>query len=636
VFGLCCDLILLVTGMATVVLHDYTPNPLTEQGVFAIVVEEPPVERENSVKATVRLTAVMTDSTWMRKDEKLLLYLRKDSLSLKLRQGDLLFVETILRPIRNAGNPYEFDYAAYLKRKHIGRSAFVESDKWTLSRSYAQSPLQNIPNRIRDILLDCYRRSGIEGNELAVVCALTLGYRVYMNDDLLSAYSSSGAMHVLAVSGLHVGVFYFILVLLLGRIPFLQSSKVAWALIMLGLLWTYAVVTGMSPSVSRATVMFSIIVIGKSFHRRAYIYNSIAVSAFLLLLFNPANLYEVGFQLSYMAVLAIVYLYPKLYRLIDCKYYLTEKLWKLACTSLAAQIGTAPVSLYYFCQFPGYFLLSNFIAVPLASLIIYGAVILFALSPTPVLATLWGQLYEKLIYLLNSSVFFIEKFPGSVISPVFFQAWEVFLFYILMICTLAWMATRRKKFLVAALGFCLVWVTGSTLRDYRDLSRKQLIVYHSPGNTLLQFINGRRDVICYRGRNESFQPEYLTANAHVAMQLQDVTLYPLDSAFLPVPDKPDLQIADHLIRFAGKSILVFDRVHPPGEMIRHVDTDVAVLTQNVRAEIAELIRCCSPETIVADASNSLKNTERWAKECTQAGVRYHCTVNNGAFVMSIK
>ncbi|MDR1667461.1 MAG: ComEC family competence protein [Bacteroidales bacterium] len=635
-FGLFFDLILMTAGMVTVALHEHAPNRLTEQGLFAVVVKEPPEERKNSVRAIVQLTATLTDSTQVNKSEDLMLYLRKDSLSLRLQQGDLLLVETVLQPVRNVGNPYEFDYAAYLQRKHISRSAFAESGKWKLLRHYAQGPLQNIFNRLRTVLLDNYRQAGLEGNELAVAFALTLGYRAYMNDELLSAYSASGAMHVLSVSGLHVGVFYFIIAFLLGRLSFLRRCKAAWVLIMLGLLWMYAVITGMSPSVSRATVMFSIIVVGKGFRRKTYIYNSIAASAFLLLLLNPSGLYDVSFQLSYMAVLSIVYLYPKLYRLLNCKYRLTDKLWGLTCTSLAAQFGTAPISLYYFHQFPGYFLPTNFVAIPLSSLIIYGAVILLVLSSTPVLAELWGHLYEKLIYSLNSSVFFIEKLPGSVIYPVYFQAWECFLVYGLMICALVWITARRKKFLLVALVFCLAWAVGSILHDYRNLSRRQLIVYHSPGNTLVQLINGRQDMTWCRSQNASFQPDQFTATARMAMQLNSVTPYSPDSAFFLPSNMPEIQTFDNLIRFAGKNMLIFDRAHPPNGMIRHVDVDIALLTQNARTEITELIRCCSPETVVADASNSPKNTERWAKECQQAGLRYHCTANDGAFVMLMK
>ncbi|MDR0814883.1 MAG: ComEC family competence protein [Bacteroidales bacterium] len=638
-FGLVSDLFLLTSGAATVAVHSYTPQTQTEQVIFTAVIEEPPLERENSIKMTAVVNSCLRDSSWQKGSEKVILYIRKDSLSLALRQGDKLMMDAVLKPITNAGNPYELDYAAYLSRRHISRSAFVEGGKWTLLQHYAQNPLVNVSNRIRYFLLGIYEESGLTGNEMAVASALTLGYRASMDNDLLSAYSASGAMHILSVSGLHVGVYFLILNFLFGKITFLQRHKIWWVLIMLGCLWLYALITGMSPSVLRATLMFSIIVAGMGLRRRAYIYNSMAASAFLLLLVNPANIFDVSFQLSYMALLAIVFFYPKFYNLLNFKNSLADNIWQLTCTSIAAQLGTAPISLYYFHQFPNYFLLTNFIAIPLSSLVIYGAVILFVLSPVPVLFNLWGQLFGVAIYILNSFIFFIEKLPGSLISSIRFGGWENWLAYALMILVSVWLLTRRSKYLILTLVVCLAWVSGSVYCDYRDVSQKHLFVYNSQGNTVIQMVNGRQDMVWHRSRNEAFPVNSLTHNARVAMRLDQTVFRPLDSVFLQPPANipfPDIQTSDNYLCFAGKRILIFDRLHPPSSLMNDVEADIVIITQNIRADMNDILRRCTPGVIIADASNTPDKAALWEEECKRAGIPCHNTQRSGAFVADMK
>ena len=224
-YGIFLYIFLFVTGMCTVSLRAFTPVEYPQEGIWLAVVNEPPAERENSMKATVEIRANLTDNIAVACNESVMAYFRKDSLSRSIRQGDLLVMNATLNPVTNAGNPHEFDYRGYLARKHISRSAFVESGHWTQIDSYAQSPLLNFSNRLRNHLLDIFRRSGLSGNELAVISALTLGYKADLDDELRYAYSASGAMHVLAVSGLHVGIIYMVLSFVMKLIPFLNRFK---------------------------------------------------------------------------------------------------------------------------------------------------------------------------------------------------------------------------------------------------------------------------------------------------------------------------------------------------------------------------------------------------------------------------
>ena len=632
--GIFLNIFLLSAGICSVALRAFEPIEVSEQGVWLVVVDEPPRERANSMKAYVRVRANITDEDEIAHDELVVAYFRKDSLSRLIRQGDLIVINATLNPVTNAGNPYEFDYKAYLARRYISRSVFIESGNWQHIDSYAQSPLYNFSNRIRNNLLEILKRAGLSGNELAVVSALTLGYRVDLDDELRQAYKISGAMHILAVSGLHVGIIYMVLNTILMMFPFLNRAKWLRALIQLSTLWLFALITGMSPSVMRAATMFSFIAVGSALFRRTYVYNSIAASAFILLLINPNNLLEISFQFSYSAVIAIVFLHPLLFRMISFENIVLKKIWDLTCVSIAAQTGVLPFALYYFHQFPTYFIFANYVVVPAASVIIYGAVFLFVISPIPVVLEIFGWLLDKFMFGVNFMVFFIEKLPGSVILGIRFAEWEIFFAYVLIASMGAWALTKRKTAFFTMFVIIVLWTFGATVRSNHDQQRQQLIVYNTNGNSLLQFIDGRDNTVWYATRNATFNANSFLDNQRTAMQLTGGRYHNLDSALVIENQTAELFNDGNFVQFADKRLVIFTRDNPPQIAEQQtIRTDVVILSQNVNASIPKIIESYSPEIIVIDASNIRTRIERWERECDEAGVKYHRIDRDGAFVL---
>ena len=636
-YGIFLNAFFFVAGICAVSFRSFAPVEQSEEGMWQVVVDEPPVERANSIKATVRVFANLVGETETVCNERVMTYFRKDSLSRRLRQGDLLVMDATLDPVVNAGNPHEFDYRGYLARKRIGRSAFVESGHWQRLDSYAQNPLFNFSNQIRNHLLDILKRATLSGNELSVASALVLGYRADIDAELRKAYSSSGAVHILAVSGLHVGIVCMVLNTVLMLFPFIHRSRWLPALIQLTFLWLFALITGLSPSVMRATTMFSFIVAGKALHRKGYIYNSISASAFLLLLANPNNLLDVGFQFSYIAVIFIVFFHSSLYGLLSFKNKLLDKAWDLTCVSIAAQAGVAPLSLFYFHQFPTYFILSNFVVIPAASIIIYGAFLLFAVSPIPILLETFGWMLDKFLYVVNFLVFAIEKLPGSVTLGIRFDHWEIIFAYVWVAALSIWMMKKRKTALLATLLIITFWIAGAAIRSSHDLQRQQLLVYNTQGSSLLQFVNGRDHSTWYAGRNPSFNVSGFTENQRTAMQLKDGQYFHLDSALLAEKESSmptGLSGDGNLLQFAGKRLAVFTRDIPPQNAGRQfIQTDVVILTQNVNIRIPQIMESYRPGTIVMDASNSQARIDRWERECAEAGVKCHRVDRDGAFLL---
>ena len=636
-YGIFLYLFLFISGICTVALHTFTPVEQSEQGLWLAVVNEPPTERANSMKATVRIRANLTENTSIVCDERVMTYFRKDSVSKRIKQGDLLVINATLNLVTNAGNPHEFDYRSYLARKHISRSAFVESGHWYPLDSYAQGPLINFSNRLRNNLLDIFKRSGLSGNELAVTSALVLGYKADIDDELRYAYSASGAMHIMAVSGLHVGIIYMVLLAVMQLIPFLNRFKWLRALILLVCLWIYALITGLSPSVLRSTIMLSFILAGEVLFRRAYVYNSIAASAFVLLLVNPGNLFEVSFQFSYLAVIAIIFFHNHLSSLLTFQHRLPKYLWELTCVSIAAQIGTVPLSLYYFHQFPSYFFLSNLVVIPAASVIIYGALLLFVVSPVPIVFETIGWLLDKFVYLCNFCIFFIEKIPGCVILGIRFGSWEILFAYVFVVTVTIWMLKAHKMALFATLTVLFLWIAGGTNRTNNDIQRQQLIVYNIQGNSLLQFISGHDNIIWYANRNPSFNASRFTESQRIAMQLDGAQCLTLDSAFhSKEPLLAGLYANGNFVQFADKRMAIFTRDMPPQSVGQSVQTDVAILTQNINTRISQIVESYHPNLVVIDASNAQTRADRWERECVEAGVNCHRVDKRGAFVLRIE
>lgn len=316
---------------------------------------------------------------------------------------------------------------------------------------------------------------------------------------------------------------------------------------------------------------------------------------------------------------------------------LPDMAWDLTCVSISAQLGVAPLALCYFHQFPTYFILSNFVVIPAATIIIYGSLMLFIVSPVPLLLETLGWLLDKFLYMINFLIFSIEKLPGSVILEIRFASWEIIFAYSLVATLSIWMLTKRKTALFAAVSIIMFWLTGATIRTSGDLRRQQLIVYNAQGNSIFQFISGHQHTNWYAGRNPSFNVQGFIKNQRTAMQLNYGQYYPLDSALFSEKESslPFVLYNDNnLIQFAEKRLAIFTRDTPPqsaGQLT--LPTDVVILSQNVNVRISQIVESYNPGMVVMDASNSPARIDRWETECVEAGVPCHRVDKDGAFVL---
>jgi competence protein ComEC len=377
-------------------------------------------------------------------DRTVLLYLPKDSLSATVRRGDELSFRAVITPPTDIDSTDAFDYARYLHRQGISGTGFVPRGRWLIESYRTQSNWQQTAFDARERILALYRRLPFNDDERALLSALTVGYKTDLSPDVRESFSVSGVSHVLAVSGMHVGLIYGLILLLFGGVSSgSRFSLILQTLVSLLLLWIFAFITGLSPSVVRAALMFSLLALSRLVSGRTIAFNTLCVAALGMLAFRPLWLFDVGFQLSFTAVSAILFLQPRLGRLWLPKRPIIRYVWSICTVSVAAQIGVTPLILFYFGRFSTHFLVTNVLVVPLVALTVYAAVVLLATSPIAFLCTGVAWLVKGLLASLLWIVRGIERLPYASIDEVPFTMTGVCLCYSALIL-LCWFLERHS------------------------------------------------------------------------------------------------------------------------------------------------------------------------------------------------
>lgn len=394
-------------------------------------------EKQRSVLYKSRLLAYQQGDSLLPIPHRpqVLLYLPKDSTAYTLEKGHRIALRANIQPPRNFGN-LPFDYARYLKRKGIAATAYVPIKKWKVIGKDSLSGWREQAEAYQELLASHYQALGFKGDELAVLKALTIGEKEDLSEEIRETYSISGASHVLALSGLHIGLIAWFLTIILSffteHIRWMRPIGSVLTLILLG---GFAYFTGLSPSVVRAVIMFSILAIVRLWRNEPLTLNVVAFTAFIMLCFKPVWLFDVGFQLSFSAVCAILLFCPRLNALCPSRNIIIKKTWELISVSIAAQLGTIPLVIYYFGRFSTHFLLTNLWIIPLVTLVLYLAIAMLLLIPFPTLQGYVAWLLEKTLMLQHKGLHWIESLPYSSFDNLQISIIDVCLLYLLLHAT---------------------------------------------------------------------------------------------------------------------------------------------------------------------------------------------------------
>lgn len=549
-----------------------------------------------------------------------LLYFPKDSLASALSRGDELIINARLSPPVNNGNPDEFDYARYLKRKGITGTAYVAAGHWKAIGHDSSRTFRQVALDYREKVVTLYRSLGFRGDELAVLSALTVGDKEELSEDIVETYSVTGASHVLALSGLHIGLIY---ALFWFFFRFLwkqwQYLKLFLILCLILFLWGFAFLTGLSPSVVRSVIMFSLLALAGLQPEKPLTLNTLSATAFLMLLYHPAWLFDVGFQLSFSAVTAIIVFQPKFYALWAVKNRLLRYVWGLATVSIAAQLGTAPLVILYFSRFSTHFLLTNLWVIPMVTLILYSAVVLLFLTPFPFLQQAFSGVVELFVRVQNAVLHWIEELPLASADGIRMDVWEVLLFYLFM--GLVYNSFKRCTAQNVYLSLCILLLIASysTVSNLLSAPRRSIVFYNIRGcpvvhcldedsrswvvsaDSLFDFSRLRRTLSPYWRRLGLKQPQVITKDCSIA----------------------GLSVSNQLLCYGGKRVCLLNDARWRNKAANHpLSVDYLYISQGYEGGIEELSSLFSVGTVVFDGSLAAYHREKLINECIRLGISY--------------
>ncbi len=416
---------------------------LTETSML-VTIGEPLTEKERSYKTSAKMEAVVSGGKWKSVNGKLLLYLHKDSLSRNLSYGSRLLIKTNIRLIRNTDKTGGFDYQQYCAFQGIYHQAYLPTGSYLLVHGSYGSLFTKTLYDTRSKILYVLKKYVRGEKEAGVAEALLIGYRNDLDKDLVKAYSNTGVVHIIAISGLHLGMIYGLLIAVFSKVPKNRLTHWLKPIAILLVLWGFSLLTGAAASILRSAVMFSFIVAGESIGRRTNVYNTLAASAFCLLFYNPWFLWDAGFLLSYTAVLSIVVFMKPVYKWFYIKNKLLNSIWQLNAVTLSAQVLTLPIVLFYFHQFPNLFLFTNAVAVPLSGLILYAELLLLLVAPLPV-NSFTGKSISFLIAQMNGYIERTASLPFSVTNHINVSFLQTILLYGMLFVVSWWLFHRKRR-----------------------------------------------------------------------------------------------------------------------------------------------------------------------------------------------
>lgn len=545
---------------------------------------------------------------------KVLLLIEGDSLQHKFQVGNTYIVQGTFDTILNL-NPFGFDYKKYLKNHQIFHQLIVSNQTFTQLKGNDKS-LQSLAAAIRLKVISALLKEGFKNDVLAVMNALILGQRSDISDDLLKSYAGAGAMHILAVSGLHIGIILLLLLAIFKPLYSIKKGKIMAGILIVLLLWCYAIIVGLSPSVVRAVTMFSAVTVGLLLNKHSIVYNTLVISVFFLLLFNPFYLFEIGFQLSYTAVFFIVWLQPKFYNLWQPKSWLIKKIWQLITVSLAAQIGVLPLSLYYFHQFPSLFFITNLLIIPFLGLVIIIGIVVISLSILQLEPHFLTTAYIFIIEKMNMVVILIANQEAFLFKNIRFSLALVVGSYLFIILLFKWIEYNTyRRFMSVMLALIVIQMV-FIFEKYSIQIQNQFIVFNTYRNTLLGFRNGSKLQLSTTIKSDKTTINYINQYL-IEAHLKNVEI----DTFIP-----------NIINYKESKILVID--HNGIFNIPQLKPELILLRNSPKINFERMLNLLKPKMIIADASNYKSYVNLWKNSAKKNSIKFINTAKFGAFILN--
>lgn len=568
-------------------------------------------EKLKSTKKNQRYVAIIKSINHRKSLGTILLNIRHSSQNTNIPIGSHLAVDGLLYHNKAPFNPNQFDYSGYLENQQIYAQIYTLWPKLKIITT--ENTIWSKFSNFRTKIIDNLKKSNFNETELAVMIALLLGQQQDIDPETLQEYQLAGAVHILSVSGLHVGFIMLFINFLLKPIPNTSRNTYIKLLIIVVALWSYGILAGLAPSVVRSVTMFSFVAVGQHLRRSVNVYHSLLVSVLLILLWKPSFLFDVGFQLSYLALFFILWLQPLIADFWQPKNKITRYIWDILTVSLAAQLGTLPLSIYYFHQFPGLFFVTNVLVLPLLGIImVVGlvAVIIgcFGTVPKFVIVPL-----TMMIAIQNKCIGWVASWDALVFKNIGFTAAMLWTSYLVIIALGLWLQKPIYKKVVLAMVSVLLLQIVCLHNKWQSTNTQEMIVYHQKKSTMITerknnkvILFGNDSIQNTIAKNQILQ-SYLTAN------------------FAKLTQRENLQ---NLYYFNTKKILLIDS---SATVPLNIKPDIVILVNSPKINLERYLSAYTPKQIVADGSNYKSYIRLWKATCHKAKIPFHITNEKGFY-----
>lgn len=521
IYGLTLTISFFICGLILYTIEKSSLSTLNPgKTLFTCTLSDYPEEKGNTERIIVKLNSRIEGNNLIPVKGSVLIYNKKDLSSVSLIPGDLLIIRCSPVEITNRGNPYEFDYRFYMENQGIRYYAFTNRSDFIRHTSPLHRKLIHRALITRQKIIDMFRSSGIKGERLALVAAITLGQKSMLDPEQKNSFMKAGVMHIMAVSGLHAVILsMFVLYLLFFMKRKLNTYRI---LITLTVLWAFAFVTGLTPSVLRATLMFSFLQAGKLMKRPSNGINSVLASAFCLILIRPSVIFDAGFLLSYLAVIYIICFYQDLYLKLHFKNWLTDKIWQSAAITIIAQAGTLPLTIMLFNRFPTYFILANITIVPVSNLLIITGCLIPMFFHINFLCHIIAIVLDYLTGLTEMLTFRAASLPYSTIENIGITIPECLFLSITIFLFMGFLLKKKSIPIIYPVIFLVLFVSVAGLKDFSTKNTSELIIYNTPGNNTIGIRTGK--ILTLFSDTSLIGPEVKRHSAVLGLKINPVQL----------------------------------------------------------------------------------------------------------------
>ncbi|MEN9963722.1 MAG: hypothetical protein RL582_817 [Bacteroidota bacterium] len=620
---------IVLTGMLLLSMSDpridksYFGNKLKKENSLIVTLTTEPKYGEKQIRFIAEVNAIRDDSSWKKATGKIMIKFKTSDTNIIPNIGSTLVVKKAVQKIIGNKNPGGFQADEYYETKGVFHQMSLTSKDFRKMGTDSSIWLRKAILKWRNQLLHQLQQAlPSDKKVIGIAEALLIGYQEDLDPELMQAYSRTGVVHIIAISGLHVGIIYAVLWWILGNIPFMHKRTWIKCLSILIFLWIFTLVSGASPSVLRSTVMFSVLLIGKPFDRKLSAFSALLLSAFILLVFDPYLLWNLGFQLSYIAVTGILFLQKPIHSFLKMKYKFVHPISEMISVTLAAQLATMPVTLFYFHQFPNYFLIANLIAVPLSTIILFLEIGMMLTFPFKSICLFLGKITSSSIRWMNTITGTIDAWPYSNIDSIHFNVLSLVLLYGFIIFLMLLLRQQKRVYFFSLIIWFSLSSMAYSINEIKSQYQIGFIVPHQYEKTSLFFLK----------RNKLFGFSTMNPNEEdkrwVGLKKGICTSYQIDTAqiFHFAEEKNQfLEIEGKRILLLVNNKLIYDTAHIPC-------VDFLILSENPRVEIKKLIAYAQPSQIIFTASNLKWNIERWEKELDSLPLRKFSIASQGAFI----